>query len=278
MKQILLLLTVLSMATLSMAQTTVMSYNIRLNTNSDGQYRWDERKDRMITKLEIDGADIIGFQEALSSQVRYLSSHLKDYDWVGVGRDNGKRGGEYTPIFYKKDRFILSSWGTYWLSETPSVPSLGWDAACHRTATWALLESRTDGQPLLFINTHFDHVGVEARVNSSKAIAELADSLCEEFGVSRVLLVGDFNVPVYNSSLSPILESFDYALLSSSSYWVAAAEPSYIGFPHHNTKAMAIDHIFTRGLKAQTYVVDSHNYGLGSLSDHLSVKSTVVER
>ncbi|MFI3294697.1 MAG: endonuclease/exonuclease/phosphatase family protein, partial [Rikenellaceae bacterium] len=189
-----------------------MSYNIRYNNPADGENQWDLRKDRLVQKVTLDDCDIIGFQEVLASQMNYLDSTMTDYKWVGVGRDDGKQGGEYAPIFYKKDKFSIDHWGTQWLSETPDTPSLGWDAACIRIASWAVLKSQEDGSCMLFINTHFDHVGQQARINGSRVIVALADSLKGVYGKLPLVLTGDFNSVVQDDALTPIVGSFRYGM------------------------------------------------------------------
>ena len=103
--------------------------------------------------------DVFGLQEALEDQVEFIEMNCRDYKWVGVGRDNGKKEGEFMAIFYNKNTVSLLKWGTFWLSETPSKPSMGWDAACFRTATWALMKDKDTGRKFYFVDTHLDHVG-----------------------------------------------------------------------------------------------------------------------
>ena len=100
------------------------------------------------------------------------------YAYEGVGRDDGKRLGEYSAVFYNQDRFLKKQGGTFWLSETPETCTFGWDAVCRRVCSWVELEDRESGATLHVFNTHFDHVGVEARKNSAalilKKISEIA--------------------------------------------------------------------------------------------------------
>lgn len=267
-------LLLLTLCNAAIGQTSVMSFNIRSKNRTD-EPSWRERRESLVSKLSQDGAEIIALQEALRTQVKYIDSALKGYSWVGAGRDNGKRRGEYTPIFYREDRFSLKEWGTYWLSQSPSRPSIGWDARYKRAATWAIVESRHDGGELLIINTHFDHTGVVARSNSSRAVVELADSLCERYSLREVVLLGDFNVEVNDITLAPILDSFEYALLSSNHYWSVVSPSTFIGFPNKGSSEAVIDHIFIRNLKARSYEVDTLNYGLGFISDHRSIRCEV---
>ena len=148
------------------AQVNIMSFNIRYGTAPDGTNSWRYRAGAVLKMIEDQAPDVIGMQEALNEQVRFLDEFTNGYDWVGVGRDDGRKDGEYMAIFYNKKRISLLKWGTFWLSETPDKPSLGWDAACRRTATWAFMKDKKTGRKFLMVNTHLDHVGEQARANA----------------------------------------------------------------------------------------------------------------
>lgn len=254
-----------------MAQTSITCYNIRYANTHDGDFAWEKRSDKVLQKLRLDDSDIVGMQEVLAVQMDFLTAGLTDYSSVGVGRDDGKRGGEFAPIFYKKDKFSCLDSGFRWLSPTADVPSIGWDAACIRLATWIVLENKESKKKLLVINTHYDHVGLTARNNSSAIILSLADSLEKKYSCATVLM-GDFNSQASDQALAEIVSTFDNALCSCS----GIPENTYIGFPGQKESPAVIDHIFVRGgLKADGYKVDTSNYGLGQLSDHLSVHCIV---
>lgn len=116
-------------------------------------------------------ADVIGVQEATPEWMRVLTEGLPDYDYVGVGRDNGSDKGEYSAVFYKKDKYRVLDSGTFWLSETPEVPSKDWDAACTRICSYALLEDKQTGARFAHANSHFDHVGEVAQQNEAKLVS-----------------------------------------------------------------------------------------------------------
>ena len=120
----------------------VISYNIRLGTANDGTNSWNLRYPASALMINDQKPDIFGLQEAFDFQKDYLDEACKGYSCVGVGRDDGKAKGEQMAIFYNTKRIKLRKWGTFWLSETPDTPSKGWDAACFRTATWALLKDK----------------------------------------------------------------------------------------------------------------------------------------
>ncbi len=166
---------------------TAMSFNIRYDNPDDGASAWLYRVDSVAA--EMSGVDLIGIQEALSHQVHELALLLTGYEWVGVGRDDGESGGEFTPIFFKADVFDLLESNTIWLSETPNQPgSQGWDAGLPRIATSAHLKFRETGTDFLVINTHFDHLGTQARYGSAKLLSEYV----HEFS-GPVILLGDLN-------------------------------------------------------------------------------------
>ena len=155
------------------ADLKVISYNIRLGSADDGTNSWKYRYPASAMMIMDQKPDIFGLQEALPAQFDYLKEFCTGYKGVGVGRDDGKRAGEIMAIFYNKKTVKLLKWGTYWLSDTPDVPSKGWDAACFRTATWALLKDKASGKKFFYVNTHLDH-GADCR-DESEGHADGAD-------------------------------------------------------------------------------------------------------
>ena len=176
------------------ADVKVISYNIRLGVAKDGTNSWEFRYPASAMMINDQKPDIFGLQEAYDFQVKYLEEYCEDYNGVGVGREDGKHEGEHMSIFYNKKTTKLLKWGTFWLSETPEVPSMGWDAACFRTATWALLKDKASGKKYYYVNTHLDHVGWEARKNGLKLIVERIDSINPK-GLPMIL-TGDFNMRI----------------------------------------------------------------------------------
>jgi len=169
----------------------VMSFNIRYNSSSDGKNAWPNRKQMVAQTIRFHNVDIIGIQEALYNQILDLQSLLPEYDWRGAGRDDGQKKGEFTPIFYKKDFFHVIQTGHFWLSEGPDKPgSIGWDAACPRIVTWIEFKDKGSGTIFYFFNTHFDHMGSEARTNSAVLIMKKIDQMEEK---TPLILSGDFN-------------------------------------------------------------------------------------
>lgn len=172
--------------------TRVMSYNIKFDDTSDTLNNWDKRKERVINLIAFYEPDFIGTQEALLHQLEDLENGLENYEWIGVGRTDGRNEGEFSAIFYNKDKFKLveNSDSTIWLSESPSTPGKSWDAALPRILTWGKFQHTASGIPFYVFNTHFDHIGDTARAESARLIIEEINKVREEL---PVILTGDFN-------------------------------------------------------------------------------------
>lgn len=180
----------------------VMSYNIRYGDAKDGTNSWALRYPATAEMIKDQQPDVCGVQESLGYQLVFIEQNFKEYDFVGVGRDNGKKEGEYAAIVWNKKTVSLLKWGTFWLSETPDKPSSGWDAACYRTATWALMKDKKTGRKFYFVNTHLDHVGVEARKNGLQLIVERIGKLNKDS--YPMVLTGDFNVTPEDAALQAL--------------------------------------------------------------------------
>lgn len=180
----------------------VMSYNIRYGLAEDGTNSWKYRCPATIEMLEEQCPDVFGVQEAYDFQIEFINEFARNYKSVGVGRIDGKKDGEQTAIFWNKKTVSMLKWGNFWLSDTPEKPSMGWDAACTRTATWALMKDKKTGRKFYFVNTHLDHVGKEARKNGLKLIVDRIAEINPE-GYPMVL-TGDFNMRPDDSSMVEI--------------------------------------------------------------------------
>lgn len=177
----------------------VMSYNIRLNTPDDGESAWPNRRNELANQVRFNRPDIGGMQEVQVDQLRDLEQRLPEYTFIGVGRDDGAEGGEFSPIFFDTRRFTLLDSGTFWLSETPDQPgSVGWDALLPRIVTWVQLVDSLSGRTLIYFNTHFDHEGQAAREQSAILIRHrIADIAGQE---ALFVVTGDFNVTPDNAA------------------------------------------------------------------------------
>jgi endonuclease/exonuclease/phosphatase family metal-dependent hydrolase len=173
------------------AQLRVMSFNIRYAAADDGPNGWTYRRSLAFETIRAQAPDILGLQEPLAGQVAEFRAALPEYGFVGVGRVDGVEAGEFVPIFYRHDRFTLLEKGHFWLSDQPDRPgSVGWDAALTRMATWVRLRlNGASGGELQVVNTHFDHQGERARLESARQLRRFVESL----GDRPVIVIGDFN-------------------------------------------------------------------------------------
>lgn len=170
----------------------VMSYNIRYGTAKDGENHWDKRKNFLAETIKAANPDVLGTQETLGFQRDFLVETLPNYQVLAAGREDGKEKGEMTAIYWRKDRFEKMDGGHFWLSETPGdAGSKGWDTSLPRMATWVRLKDKSkEGKPVLWINSHFDHVGKIARLESARLIRDRIGSLGKD---CSVIVTGDFN-------------------------------------------------------------------------------------
>jgi len=175
---------------ISRKTVNVMSFNIRYDNPKDGDNAWINRKEIVAQTILFHKVDIAGLQESLHHQVKDLETLLPQYDWFGVGRDDGQMKGEFAPVFYLRRRFKILHKSFFWLSDTPGKPGKGWDAACPRIVTWGKFEDRWTGKYFFLFNTHFDHRGETARVKSAELLLKKINEL---IGESPVVLTGDFN-------------------------------------------------------------------------------------
>ena len=178
---------------------TVGSYNMRNDNEGDARKGngWQQRCPVICEQVEWIDFDIFGAQEIKKNQLDDLLAALPEYDYVGVGRDDGIHGGEHEPIFYKRDRFKLLDSGDFWISQTPDVAgSKGWDAALPRVCSYARLQDRETKLRFWYFNLHMDHIGVEARRESAKLVIETIARMCG--AGADVVLTGDFNVDQHN--------------------------------------------------------------------------------
>lgn len=183
------------------------TFNIRCIAGVDEKIGcgWDARKDNVAQYVLDNKIDIVGMQEVTHRQLLDLRERLKGYDYVGVGRTDGKEKGEYSPIFFRADKYEPLEKGNFWLSETPDVPgSKGWDAALERVASYVKLKDKATGRVFMAINTHYDHVGVVARKESAKLIMSKIQSIV---GDRPAVVTGDFNVTEDNEAYKTMVGS-----------------------------------------------------------------------
>jgi len=272
----------------NLVRIRILTHNIRYATEAPfkGEERWPIRCPRLCAELAFnsisDPATFICLQEVLHSQVRDILSGLNaamtfDGEWayIGVGRDDGKGAGEYSPIFYRPSVWHLRQFETIWLSPTPRLPSKGWDAACIRIVTIGEFVHHKTNQKVLVMNTHLDHQGVQSRQESVKIILQIIDRRSELSGASASILAGDFNSTpddkAYQIMTGPdsCMEDVGEKVPKERRY---GNEMTFTSFGYVDTTPSRIDFIFTRKgskLNYGTYAVLANRFDDGVyLSDH----------
>ena len=229
----------------------VMSFNIRYNNPADGNNAWTFRKERVAETVRFNKVDIAGMQEVLWDQIQDLETLLPEYDWFGVGRDDGKRQGEFAPIFYLKQCFRIVAHSNFWLSEYPDEPGKrGWDAACPRIVTWGRFEDIETGSTFYVFNTHFDHRGEKARAASAKLVLEKVHQIA---GNEKVILTGDFNSTEKDSAYilltrdQPPVPSFIDTFVFPGVH-IYGGTQTYTGFREEIRPGYRIDYIFVKNI------------------------------
>jgi endonuclease/exonuclease/phosphatase family metal-dependent hydrolase len=243
----------------------VMTYNIRLDVASDGVNQWSNRKEKLPALIAKYDPDFVGLQEAMHHQLMDILKALPQYGYIGVGRDDGKEKGEYSAILYKKDKFNLKSQDTKWLSKTPTVPgSKDWDAAITRIVTQGIFIDKKTKRQFNIFNTHFDHIGKEARKESVAVIKK--EVLSHKGTKDLVVVMGDFNS-------TPDEEPYQkMALDYTDARPATSTQGTFCTFQVNGPECRIIDHIFYQtGLKVVDYKVITDNDGTNYPSDHLPV-------
>lgn len=249
----------------------IMSFNIRC-TNV-GKDSWEDRIGIVSQTMLESEADSIGVQEATPEWMATLKETVGEkYAYVGVGRDDGDNEGEYSAVFYLKDKYEVVDSDTFWLSETPDKPSFGWDAACRRVCTWVQLKDKETGKQYVHMNTHFDHVGISARKNSVEMIIDKAKTFTD----IPVVFTADMNV---------VQGSTNYNQFVDSGYFrdTKFAAPDSMNYcTYHDTKPDmhkddVIDYVMINdGFDALTYRVVTEGVDGRFVSDHYPIYADIV--
>ena len=247
----------------------IMSFNV-LCAGHNGR-EWPRRIERVVSAIKANDPDSFGVQEAHIGWMLALEELLPEYDYVGVGRDDGKTDGEFSAVFYKKDKFTPGEKGNFWLSETPDVPGKGWDAACIRICSYVMLTEIATGKKFCHFNTHLDHVGLVAMQKGAELVAKKANEICTD---CPAVFTGDFNVTPDSAPCKAVkdggfLDARDVAEVTDKGntfhYWLG--EEKY---------RSVIDYVFVKGnVEVKEFIVDRNEY-LGDVpSDHYPVIATV---
>lgn len=281
------------------ARFNVATYNIRLYNQGDSLIGngWD-RRGSVVGKLAyFHEFDIFGTQEGHRFQLNDMLSQMPGYAYIGVGREDGKEGGEHSAIFYRTDMFEVLDHGDFWLAEDTTRPGLGWDAACVRICTWGKFRHKPSDRVFLFFNLHMDHIGTTARIESARLIKRKMKEFGDEL---PVFLTGDFNVDQLSESYATITEDGSLRDAHEISAFVYAPTGTFNSWQTDGFSTQRIDHIFVSpgikvlryGILTDTYrstdgapepldaadapeVVKLHKVTARTPSDHFPVKTTI---
>ena len=276
MKKLILFAILMASMQLVAQDLLVGTYNIRYkawNDSVQGEV-WQKRCQVICDQVNFMAPDLFGAQEVLWGQLQDMLQGLDGYDYIGIGRDDGQRGGEHEPIFYKKDKYELLDHGDFWLSETPEKPGLGWDAACVRICTWGKFAVKSQGpvrrhglfnrkkkeprKVFYFFNLHMDHVGVVARREAAKLVVQRVREIAQD---APVFITGDFNVDQTNE----IFTIFSHSGILKDSYEAArirfAENGTFNAFKTEYFSKSRIDHVFVSpNTKVEAYGVLTNSY------------------
>jgi endonuclease/exonuclease/phosphatase family metal-dependent hydrolase len=256
-------------------QLAIMSFNVRYNTPKDSINAWQYRKEKVAEVVASNNIDIAGLQEPWFDQITDLEKLLPEYAWIGWSRDDGKIKGEFTPVFYLKDKFDVLDKGVFWLSSTPEIPgSIGWDERLPRTVIWIRFKEKLTGKEFCFFNTHLG--GNTARTEGAKLLKTKIDEIA---GNLPVIVTGDFNSKPESEPIQTMLskncrvvleDGFNKALKKNdeiyTDYW----------FDSENKDLKRIDYIFvSQPVKVLYHEIINKRMGRYYPSDHLAIKAEI---
>lgn len=253
----------------------VMTYNIRLDLASDGDNAWPHRRKALTGLIAYYAPDLLGMQEVLLRQKQDIEADLPGYTFIGVARDDGKDQGEYSSLGFRRDRFTLLASGTFWLSPTPETPGKGWDAAYPRIVSWARLRDRKAKRTLLVANTHFDHVGTTARLESARQIRRWLGT--HQTNGDSVILMGDFNSPTGDAPYAAITAAAPDLITLRDTLDISRTPHfgppgTFTGFNIAQVQEKPIDHIFVgNGVTVLRHATLTQQTGGRLPSDHYPV-------
>lgn len=262
------------MASINAQSYKLATYNLRNDNAGDVLDPWKVRGPVVADLIRFYDFDIFGTQEGLFHQLEDIKNGLVGYDYIGVGRDDGEKKGEYSAIFYKTNRFRLLEKGNFWLSEDTEKPNMGWDAACIRICSWGKFEEISTGKEFFMFNIHYDHIGQVAQLESSKLMIEKVRAIAGDF---PAILTGDFNVKEDSRSYSLLKDSdlFEDAYDLASIRF--APNGTFNGFEVASKPEGRIDHIFlTSAFNVSRYGILTNIYNGRCPSDHFPVMVDVL--
>ena len=271
------LLLVLSLYPLSAAELNVMSFNIRYDNPRDGQNNWRFRVDHVVGMFSHHDVAVAGLQEVLHRQLNALTERLPNYQFVGVGREDGRQKGEYSPIFFRKDLLVLEKNETIWLSKTPTkAGSKSWDSSLPRIATLAWFKETKGGQRWLIVNTHFDHRGAVARRESASLIARHVRKV--NLQKLPVVVMGDLNCLAGSEPYQAFQQGGLQDALPRTETKHQGPLSSWNGFGKAVVAKRRIDFVFTSpNLKILRHKIDDRQFKGRFPSDHCPVIVRVAQ-
>ena len=252
---------------------SIITFNIRFDNPNDGDNRWGARKHELVDLIRAHNPDIFGIQEGLHHQVEFLDDELADYQYLGVGRDDGIKRGEYSAIFYHTDRVQLIDQNTFWLSPYPDRVSVGWDASMERICTFGLFKIKESRDTLLVYNAHFDHIGKVARLESARTILHHI----EDYNQSQfpIVVMGDFNC-LPDSDPIQMFKTYLRDPLDYQGVNLKGPIGTYNGFDIGAELSDRIDYILVKNLIVTEYmhIADRRDNDLWP-SDHLPISARI---
>lgn len=249
-----------------------MTFNIRYGSADDGVNSWQFRKNYVFETVRSYSPDILGVQEALKFQMDELLENLPEYNFAGVGREDGIDKGEYSALLYNKQRFIVDSSGTFWFSDTPTLPgSKTWGNNFTRICSWAVLFDKFFQKRLLVCNLHLDH---ESQISREKSSLQLVKFTNDFIGRMPVLVMGDFNCGYNNETIKTVLKNGfrdTYRILNE----ISPNEGTFNGFKGTDT-GEKIDFIFSNNFfETISALIVKKSFNGMYPSDHFPVTATV---
>jgi len=274
MKKVFIAISFMVSMNIQSQELNVMTFNIRYNTRNDSLNAWPYRKDNAASQIRFHKVHILGVQEALYEQMMDLGQSLSQYKYVGVGRDDGKTKGEYSAILYDSTRLRLLGSSTFWLSLTPEIAgSKSWDAAITRIVTWAKFKDAASKKTFFVFNTHFDHLGKEARRESAKLLKQKVKDIV---GNNPVIIMGDFNSKPSDDPIKILIDAndpdkfVDTKAISITPHY--GPQGTFNAFTPKETDNEPIDFIFLKGKwKVLQHATLSQTWGGRFSSDHFPV-------
>ena len=247
-----------------------MTFNIRVATPLDIFNSWGSRKKMVVSLLKEHNADVIGLQEALNSQIKYIQKSMPEYSTYAVGRSNGKKGGESCPIMYRTDRFTLLDSGTFWFSNTPEKPSTRFGNFVPRICSWVQLMDNSSNTGFYIYNLHLDSLSQSSR---AKSVKQLANHIAARKTDEPFIVMGDFNMTIENPAMK-YLQTLKTPQMKDAWLAVNAGKPDMGTYHSFSGKQNGpkIDHIpLSENVQALHVTVDQRGVNGKFPSDHYPV-------